>query len=231
MDEEQIKNAFAKVKQDIYFLSQQIAILSENLEKITGKNTKNSNFTETDISTKIHENQALSTNLSTMKYPFKPLKHHNLAISTGNQGVSTDRQTDRHIDNNPPISSGKTGFYPKKPEKTEILDIDQAADILDSLDQIKKEIRLKFKRLTEQEMLIFSAIYQLEEERGYADYRTIANILNISESSTRDHVGKIIKKGVPVEKRRENNKKIKLYISQNLKKITSLSTILQLRDI
>ena len=231
MEEENIKHAFEMVKQDISYLSQEISILRQNLLEISRKLEKMDNFLKTDISTQRQQNQAVSTDISTMDYGFKAVKGNNLPISIGNQGVSTDRQTDRQTDSNPPIADGKTGFLPKKQEKTEILDIDQAADILDSLDSIKKEIRLKFKRLTGQEMQIFSLIYQLEEEKGYADYRSIAAILSISESSTRDHVSKIIKKGVPLVKKRENNKNIKLYISSNLKKITSLSTILQLRDI
>jgi DNA-binding MarR family transcriptional regulator len=228
MDEENIKYAFDKVKQDIWYLNQEISVLGENLLEISGKIEKMGHLLETNISTHNAQKQTIPTNLSTHNSTFNSLKQQNMPISTGNGGVSTDRQTDRHIDNHPLISTAKPEIYPKKQE---ILDFDQAAEILDSLDNIKKEIRLKFKKLTEQEMSIFSTIYQLEEEKGYADYKSLSELLNITESSTRDHVGRIIKKGVPVEKKRVNNKKIHLFISQNLKKITSLSTILQLRGI
>ena len=80
-------------------------------------------------------------------------------------------------------------------------------------------------------MLVFSTIYQLEEEQGTTDHKTLSKKLNLSESSIRDYVGRIIKKGIPVEKKRINNKHIQLTISDNLKKIATLSTILQLRDI
>ena len=163
MEEENIKHAFEMVKQDISYLSQEISILRQNLLEISRKLEKMDNFLKTDISTQRQQNQAVSTDISTMDYGFKAVKGNNLPISIGNQGVSTDRQTDRQTDSNPPIADGKTGFLPKKQEKTEILDIDQAADILDSLDSIKKEIRLKFKRLTGQEMQIFSLIYQLSK--------------------------------------------------------------------
>jgi len=106
-----------------------------------------------------------------------------------------------------------------------------AAKILDSLDSLKKEIRIKFKQLTDQEILVFSAIYQLEEEHGPVDYKALAEKLNLTESSIRDYIGRLLKKGIPVEKKRINNKQIQLGISQSLKKIASLSTILQLRDI
>ena len=109
--------------------------------------------------------------------------------------------------------------------------IDGAAKILDSLDSIKKEIRLKFKRLTTQEMLVFSTLYQLEEMPGDVDYKVLAKRLNLTESSVRDYIGRLIKKGIPVEKKRVNNKTILLSVSSNLKRITSLSTIIQLRDL
>ena len=109
--------------------------------------------------------------------------------------------------------------------------IQNAAEILESLDSLKKEIRLKFKRLTEREILVFSTLYQLDEEIGYADYKTLSQRLNLTESSIRDYIGRLISKGVPVEKKKINNKNIKLNISNSLKKVASLSTILQLRNI
>ena len=78
---------------------------------------------------------------------------------------------------------------------------------------------------------MFSTIYQLEEEQGQVEYKTISNKLNLSQSSIRDYVGRLILKGIPVEKKRINNKTILLSISQDLKKIASLSAILKLRDI
>ncbi len=80
-------------------------------------------------------------------------------------------------------------------------------------------------------MLIFSMIYQLEEEKGAPDYKTIAIKLKLTESSIRDYVGRLIKKGIPVEKEKINNKTIQLKISNNLKKIVNLPTIMQLRDL
>ncbi len=109
--------------------------------------------------------------------------------------------------------------------------LQKASEILSSLDSLKKEIRLKFKRLTNQELLIFSTIYQLEEEGNLVDYHMIAEVLALSESSVRDYVQKIINKGIPVDKEKINNKRILLAISPDLKKIASLDTIMQLRDL
>jgi len=80
-------------------------------------------------------------------------------------------------------------------------------------------------------MLVFSTIYQLEEEKGAADYKSLSSKLKLSESSIRDYVQRIIKKGISVEKKRINNKVIHLFIDPGLKKIAPLSTILTLRDL
>ncbi len=161
------------------------------------------------------------THTSTDNYQYKPLKYPNLGISIRNRGVPTDRQTDRQTHQ----QTDKSSY------NQENSSIDNAVQILESLDNIKKEIRLKFKRLTDQEMLVFSTLYQLEEENGHADYKTISEKINLSESSIRDYIGRLIKKGVPVDKTKINNKTIQLSISKNLKKIASLNTILELREL
>ena len=222
-----VKDAFDKVKQDIEFLKKGL----NNLEKGVVE-TRERMIELCDIIRKIDQkvemltsthNQPNKTNIlyaSTHKQPLEALKPQNLHISTGNQGVSTDRQTDRqtHRQTQNPVKSQEDSF-------------ENAIETLNSLDNLKKEIRLKFKRLTEQEVVIFSTIYQIEEEKGYANYKLVAQKLNLTESSVRDYVGRLIQKGIPVNKKKVNNKQIQLFISENLKKIVSLSTILQLRDL
>ncbi len=148
--------------------------------------------------------------------PFKALKPQNLPISSGNEGVPTDKPTDQQT--NQQIKIGENSM-------------ENALKVLNSLDNIKKEIRLKFKDLTEQEFLVFSTLYQLEESEGNCDYKTLSEKLGLSESSVRDYIGKLIKKGIPLDKMKIKNKNVKLSISPNLKKIVSLNTILQLRGI
>jgi len=85
--------------------------------------------------------------------------------------------------------------------------------------------------LTDHEMLVFSTIYLLEEENLQPDYRKIAEKLSLTESSIRDYVIKLINKGIPIQKEKQNNKKILLKISPELKKITPLSSIITLREL
>ncbi|MBT96609.1 hypothetical protein CMI49_00730 [Candidatus Pacearchaeota archaeon] len=215
-----LKESFERVKQDINNLREEINILRLNLieivEKLVEIDKKTGDFDSTD-------RQRIPTHPappSTHNLPLESLNKQNMGISSGNHGASTDRQTDRQTD----TSSKNKGNFGKN-------SIDSATEILNSLDNIKRDIRLKFKRITDQELLIFSAIYQLEEEVGYTSYKLLSQHLNLSESSIRDYIGRLIKKGIPIEKNKVNNKNIQLKISENLKKIVTLPTILQLREL
>ncbi len=236
-----LKEAFRKVKEDIISLREEISFLKQNInenkekinqfshildiikeinEKIDFLKQNNSIDRQTDTSTEKPFFSTNSTHITTNSLLFSPLKSKNTAFSTGNRGVSTDRQTDTSTDRQMKLISSK-----------EDKSIKNALEFLNSLDSIKKEIRLKFKSITEQEFLVFSTIYQMDEEFGGTDYKTLSKTLNLSESSIRDYVGRLLKKEIPIEKIKINNKNIQLSISKNLKKIVSLPTIFQLREI
>lgn len=225
MDE--IKNAFQKVKQDIDSMNKEIISLKQTLfetkeqisyisrilnELVSKSKTEPAYVSETP--TNYPQNSTYPTHNPTDNMSFKPLKGQNIAISTGNEGVPTNRQTDKQTN--------------QQTEKTYFGD---ALEILNSLDNIKKDIRNKFKRITDQEFLVFSTIYQLEEEAAFVDYKSLSQRLNLTESSIRDYVGRLIKKGIPVEKTKINNKMIQLSISEKLKKIAPLPVIFQLREL
>jgi cell division septum initiation protein DivIVA len=224
---DQIKDAFQKVKQDIDSLNQEVSsikqFLQENKERLLSldktiqeltnkieKLPKNLSFltpTETPLSSTI------PTHNPTHNLPLKALNDKKMGISTGNDGVPTNKQTNKQTN-----------------QQTEKSTFGDAVEILNSLDNIKKEIRQKFKRLTDQEFLVFSTIYQMEQEGG-VDYKAVSQKLNLTETSIRDYVGRLIKKGIPVEKTKINNKLVQLSISNSLKKIASLPIILQLREL
>jgi len=226
MDNKKIKEAFFKVKQDISFLTEELYQIKSEISEI--KQLLEAFHNEFNNSTLRHINSTdtvTSTHNSTVPLEIGGLKTPNLGISTGNEGVSTDRQTDTSTDTS---THNLSNFSQKSIE----LDIKEASEILDSLDALKKEIRLKFKRITPQEMLVFSTIYTLEEQDpNNTTYRQIASKLNLSESSIRDYVQRMINKGIPIKKYKINNKKLILSISQELKKIANLSTIMRLRDL
>ena len=254
-DKDQVREAFQKIKHDVYSLYSEISSLkrdiaamknemfkiseiliqmskvTQNLSKIAENTPKTIIPTHPAIQqinqTNQQENPTVPTHNPTHPPYFNKEKQ---PFSTGNEGVPTDRQTDRQTDNNAQEKPFITQKYPENPKSIKN-PIEDAARALDSLDSLKKEIRLKFKQLTDQEILIFSTLYQMEEEQGPVDYKTLAVKLNLTESSIRDYIGRLLQKGIPVEKQRINNKKIVLSVSESLKRVASLRTILQLRDL
>ncbi len=232
---DQIKEAFQKVKQDMDAMKEEISSLKQSLsqnndfilklekgiEELSSQIKEVSNKTSQEPPyfpsscnpTDLSKNPTVPTDIPTQNGLFKVLNPQNLTFSTGNQGVPTDRQTNQQTN-----------------QQTQKVSFDDALDVLNSLDSFKKEIRSKFKRITDQEFLVFSTIYQMEEQ-GEVDYKAVSQKLNLTESSIRDYVGKLIKKGIPVEKTKINNKLIQLSISKNLKKIAPLPVILRLREL
>jgi len=212
-----IKEAFRKAKQDIFLLQSQIQDLKNDIKEI--KRTLQTQTQHQTHNSLIQTHTGIPTHIASPEVP----KYPNSYVSTGNEGVQTDRQTNRQTDRH--IQK----FAQTPPSHNEIDHLDNVSEVLNSLDSLKKEVRYKFKKLTSQEMLIFSTIYQLEEEGHPVDYKIISSKIGLSESSIRDYVQKIIKKGIPVDKTKQDNKKILLSIRPDLKKIASLQTIIQLR--
>ncbi|HOW37118.1 MAG TPA: helix-turn-helix domain-containing protein [Candidatus Pacearchaeota archaeon] len=247
---EPIKEAFDRVKQDMISLKEELDWIKLELNELKSllvskkqetpsalndsKLVEELQMSPTDAYLKPTDRQevpTVPTHNPTDNYPFKPSKAQNMSFSTGNGGVPTDRQTNQQTNQQTQNSQIEGSWKHLGSESNSLTHMDKALEILSSLDSIKKEIRLKFKELTEQEFLVFSAIYQYDEEQGFSDYKTLSQRLGLSESSVRDYVGKLIKKGVPIQKEKINNKQIKLSVSQNLKKVASLDAIIQLRDL
>ena len=219
-----IKEAFSHIKEDIFALQQQINDIKRTLDEINQTQ-------KLLIQSNRQINQALPET-PTQELPLYGLKEPISSISTGNGGVPTNRQTDSQTDQQPLKS---VDIYPLNSENIskndQITQIQRVSEVLESLDSIKKEIRSNFKQLTSQEMTVFSSIYTLEEQGFIVDYSLISQKLGLSESSIRDYIHKIIKKGIPLIKFKENNKKVSLSISPDLKKLASLQTILSLRKL
>ncbi len=216
-----IKEAFSRAKQDIADLKKQITDLNTEIDSLK------SLITSAQNTNRQTNNQTIPTDKLNEPYNevYKGVKSPISQVSIGNEGVPTDRQTDQQTDRHIDLPKEKDLEIDK------ISHLERVSEVLSSLDSIKKELRSKFKRLTNQEMLIFSTIYQLEEEQFTVDYPLVASKISLSESSIRDYVQKIIKKGIPLIKIRHNNKKITLEIPRDFKKIASLQTLISLREL
>jgi hypothetical protein len=240
-----LKEAFSKIKIDIFTLgnevstlNQEVSSLKESLLSISKQLiTLSSDFSELKNASIIPTHNptdnlynptksAIPSDNPTVPVEVRGLLYQNFNTSSGNRGVPTDRQTNQQTDEKEGYS---TESLFQKPLKQHIED---ASEIFDSLDAIKKEVRLKFKQITQQEMLVFSTIYQLEEQFPEGiEYKHLAIKLKLSESSIRDYVQKLIGKGIPVDKIKLNNKKILLKISPKLKTLASLQTLIKLREL
>ncbi len=237
-----IKEAFSKIKQEINTLKQELLEIQTKINNLSLNPTiPTYTPTETPIST---DRQTDRQTNNKPNYPLERLYHPNSYSSIGNRGVptdrQTDRQTDRHMENlsKTPHLQENTKYmeFPQdelnSPQKDPISEFQKAKEILSSLDNIKKEIRHKFKSLTPQEMLVFNTLYALEEQKTpQITYKLLANNIGLSESSIRDYTNKLIKKGIPIEKTKQNNKTITLKISSDLRNVATLDTIIQLREL
>ena len=229
-----IKEAFSRIKEDILSLQEQMISLNQQIWDIkrTLDEKKEEVPTQKGDNQTIQQPNPTQNQTPTDNLPFKALKEPILGVSTGNGGVPTNSQTDRQSNQQTRESIDFYRVHSEENEKSDkISQIQRVSEVLESLDSIKKEIRSNFKQLTSQEMAVFSIIYTLEEQGFVVDYSLISQKLGLSESSIRDYTHKIIKKGVPLIKIKENNKKVTLSISQDLKKIASLQTILSLRNL
>ncbi|MFW6233280.1 MAG: HTH domain-containing protein [Nanoarchaeota archaeon] len=226
-----IKEAFAKIKQDIVSLQNEIISLKTQISDLK----QSINFNPTDKPSDLdnfNQQTNIPTNNPTENQALEPLKPQNLPFSTRNKGVPTDKPTNQQTNQQTDKIPEKFAQYSNIAQKSTVDDFQNAAEILNSLDNVKKNIRLKFKKLTPQEMTVFSALYSLDEQNyDEITYKILAQQLNLSESSIRDYINRLISKGIPILKTRMNNKKIILSVSDDLKQIANLSTIIKLRDL
>jgi len=221
-----LKEAFQKIKEEMILLKTEITNLKEEVFSLKQLATAN-NFSANTTQTSTQPLNPTDTPAQTSAVPqeIRGFQITNYNLSTGNKGVPTDSSTDRQ-------TVQQTDRQPSYLSQNTIENSVKIHETLSNLDNLKREIRLKFKRLTNQEMLIFSTLYSLESQ-GFEEitYKVLANNLNLSESSIRDYVAKLVVKGIPIAKTRLNNKQISLNISPDLQKLASLATITRLREL
>jgi len=210
---ETIKEAFQRIQENLNLLNNELNLIKSDLSYLKSLLQKSSYNQAPSIST---QNPSVSTqnpSNPTDNWLFKALKAQKQPISMGNRGVPTDRQTNQQTDNSSRNTLNETSF------------------LLESLDSLKQEFRSKLKKLTEKEILTFVTLYQLEEQGYSVNYKLLSEKLSLTESSIRDYIRRLLFKGIPIEKIKQNNKEIYLSISPNLKRIASLNAILQLREL
>ena len=215
--DEKIRASFEKVRKDIDFLTEQIIILRRELEEIKQIKT---NFRQES--------------------------------STGNEGVPTDRQTDRPTSNrfSSLVDETFSPAYPwqaQNPTQTPT-DVQQtdtklqhsntysntsfqdAKELTELVNTLKNDLKSKFRSLTNQEFHIFTMLFTVDKSQKSVTYRDLAVKLSLSESSIRDYIQKIIKKGIPIEKEKLNNKVTILKIPEEIRNLSTLDNLLRIRN-
>ncbi|MEM2933201.1 MAG: hypothetical protein QW622_03290 [Candidatus Pacearchaeota archaeon] len=223
IDENSLKEAFLKIKEDILFLQQELIILKQEIAEI---NHQLGYLLNKVISTTEPQHP---THFPTHNFKNYGLNQQYFHSSIGNEGVPTDRQqTDNghkvELKRTFKISSSEQG---KLMEGTESQQVPSLSIVMNAL---KQNLGEKFKKLTKQEFLIFSIIYTLDEELGKVTYADISQRTNLTESSIRDYVGRLIHKGIPILKEKVNNKTVVLKIPKELKEIATLDKLSKLNE-
>ena len=106
----------------------------------------------------------------------------------------------------------------------QLVDNSQTPTITD----LKKEITLKFRRLSEQQFKVFTTIYTLEEEkRQSVTYQDLAKALELSQSCIRDHVSELILRGIPLIKQKATQNKAFLSIPEEFRSLSLFERLIK----
>ena len=88
------------------------------------------------------------------------------------------------------------------------------------IQSLKRSLEEKIDALTNQEFLVFLTIYQLEEDLGRGvTYEDLSLKLNLSTGCIRSYISSIIRKRLPILKKKVNNRTITLTIHQDFKEL------------
>lgn len=178
--EENIKNSFSKLKEDIDFIKNRLKSDENTLDSIK-KNVE-------DLSSQI---KGFSLDLTNLKDEL-----YNNNISNGNKGV-----LQQSINNQSTINQHSS-----------------TQDLPEMMEPLRKEIEEVFESLTNQELNILIALYDIEKTKGTgATYSEIARKLNITPSYLRGYLSNMILKKAPIDKIKTRNKKILLSINKKFK--------------
>ena len=246
--EEKVKSSFERVKDEISLIRYEVQnlknelselkVLKEELKALKEEfSTRNQPLIKTNFipsfsigNEGVPANQ--QTNTSTVNTPPFPVDDNSYVDSSTPTHFPADnpahlqhipekvQQTNTKLDKRSPLTLQKS--Y----EKDEIGEMNNLTEIIEGL---KTDLKKKFKTLTRQEFHIFSMLYTLDKSQNSITYQDLAVRTGLTSSSIRDYIQRIIKKGIPIVKEKQNNKLVTLKIPQELKNLATLDSLIRLR--
>lgn len=248
--EDEIRDAFYQVREEIDQLKVEILALRKELRDLSDIKTNLTKEIE-DIKTNFkHEisignrgvpaNQQTNTStFSTPSFPVDGILH----VKEG--GPAHDPAHfpahPQHIRQELPHSSTSDIFSPalrhipqtasKTPPRSPEMALDEGInDLSDLIEALKTDLKKKFKALTKQEFHIFSVLYTVDKTQNIVTYQDLAARTGLTASSIRDYIQRIVKKGIPIIKEKQNNKVVMLKLPAELKNLATLDSLMRLRQ-
>jgi len=201
---ENIKQSFSKVKEDISNLQEELGLQKEILVKQTDilKELKK-RFNDLAVEIKSLKDAILdsSNGKSMVNQSFNHLINQSINQSIANQSINQsilDNSSNKGV-----IGTEEVNHLINQSIINQSL-INQSQD--SDLSSIKNRIDKTFKSLSKQELKLFLTIYQLEDENLETNYRNIAQKMQLSEHCIRSHISSLMKKNVPILKKRTSNR-------------------------
>jgi len=235
---DKVKASFDKVREEMWLLKQELTEIRHELSEL-----------RVDLS------DLKAQDLTRELPPIKP--NFITQISSGNKGVPADRQTDTPTFDTPsfpvdgtPTTLGKTPAHIPAHSSThpqhilaklqhfdtsldknlqKITKTQQINELSGLIDTLKNDLQKKFKSLTKQEFYVFSVLFTLDKNQPQTTYQDLAVSTNLTSSSIRDYIQRIIKKGIPITKEKLNNKLTILKIPSELRNLATLDSLIRLR--
>lgn len=196
---EKVKEAFSKVKEDFKVVNVKIANIDkevqEQRELIKEQNEKILEVMQSIKTLLEHQNNVSEKKLSLQN-----------ECSTGNKGVYANTYSTDNYSLNTSLNTKNSAVTSLENPKFDVL-------------AFKQELEQRFASLSRQEFLTFLTLEQLERELGNVSYSDLARRMNLSEGCVRTYVSNLMKKGIPLVKRRLNNKTVNLVIRPDFKEL------------
>ncbi len=216
-----VKQSFAKAREDIELLKKELNLQKEvlikqndvtrvlngklneilsKLDEILKKQLKVNNTDKPQESKKELINQSFNQSINQQSFnqqmPSKQPINDDLDSSTGNEGVN---QSFNHLINQQLINQ----MPQEQPDP--------------NFKALKDSLEGVFRRFSKQELKTFLTIYQLEDENIEPNYHEISLRMQLSEHCIRSHISSLTRKIAPITKRRLNNRTNIIHIRKDFK--------------